>query len=84
MISIETTTAFISQISAQAKENPHVLQIVSDFARAEPNVVALIATALANSDVFDNPVSSAVFALAIYERLRISQEQADQLKGQMK
>lgn len=83
MISIETTAAFFGDMASKSKDSPYALQIVADFAKSEPNVIALLTTALSNREVFSNPVATAIFAAAVYEKLRISQEEADLLKRQV-
>lgn len=84
MISIETTTAFFSEMASRSKDSPYALEVVADFARSEPNVIALLTTALSNREVFSSPVATAIFAAAVYEKLRSSQEQSDILKRQVK
>lgn len=84
MISIETTAAFFGEMSSHAKDSPYVLQLVADFAKSEPNVIGLVTTTLSNEEIFSNPVATAIFAVAMYEKLRRSQEQSDTLKRQVK
>ncbi len=82
MISIETTQSFLAQVSAKGNQND-VLKYVSDFMQKEPNVMALMSIML-GADVFKNPVTAGITAIALYEKMRLNQEEAENLKRRMK
>lgn len=78
MISIETTQAFLASLSKD-KDNNAALKLLADFVIKEPNLMAFTAVCI-GSNVFQNPVTAAMIALSIYEKMRTSQQEADDLR----
>lgn len=82
MISIETTHAFLGEIANRPDENV-IMKLLSEFALKEPHVFSFISIICANEAV-KNPVTSALLAVAVYEKMRISQQEAEQLKREIR
>lgn len=81
MISVGTTQAFLGEIANRPDENV-IMQLLSEFAQKEPHVFSFLAIICSNEAV-KNTVTSALLAVAAYEKMRISQEEAERLKKEM-
>lgn len=81
MISIETTQSFLGEMN----DNPTgegLIGTLAEFVRQEPNVAAFM-TMVCSNEAVKNPVTAALVAVAVYEKMRKSQEEAERLKKQM-
>lgn len=79
MISLETTQAFLGEMNVEKDKN-YLLRQLAEFGAKEPYLCAFISVVLSNSRVIDNPVTCAFMALSMYESMRLSQANADELK----
>jgi hypothetical protein len=81
MISLETTHAFLGEIANKTDENV-IMAILSDFAKKEPYVMSFLSIVCANEAV-KNPVTAALLAVSVYEKMRISQQEAERLNREL-
>ena len=79
MISPETCQTFIAEL-AKTTDQAFLVKRLAEFVEKEPHLCAFVSVALGNIGAFSNPVSTALIALAIYEKMRVSQEKADELR----
>lgn len=78
MISIDTTQSFMADLSKDKSES-YALKIMAEFVIKEPNLAAFIAIVI-GARSFQNSVTAAMVALSVYEKMRINQQEADDLK----
>lgn len=80
MISLDTAKSFFDEYSRKKGDSSEFLKNPAEFLQQEPMLVSLLSL-FASEKMFENNLTFAIFALAIYERLRKRQLESDNLKN---